>query len=116
MATLPRPIAQQDLAVLREGLGMSRERLARMLDVSAKTIERWEHGSGHPSGHVAGRLAQLAEIAEVGQLVYSPAGLAQFLTTPMAVFGYHTAGQLIERGEAPIVLAALAADYEGLGA
>ena len=94
MATL----ARQDVAVLRTALGVSRERLARMVDVSAKTVERWERGDSHPRGHSVGRLAQLREIAELGQLVHAPAGLTQFLTTPMAVFGYRTAAQMLERG------------------
>ena len=112
MATL----ARQDVAALRTALGVSRERLARMVDVSAKTVERWERGDTQPSGHSAGRLAQLREITELGQLIYAPAGLTQFLTTPMAVFGYRTAAQMLERGDGDCVLAALSADYEGLGA
>jgi transcriptional regulator with XRE-family HTH domain len=109
-------LAHQDVAALRTALGVSRERLARMVDVSAKTIERWERGDTQPSGHSAGRLAQLREVAALGQLVYSPAGLTQFLTTPIAAFSYRTAAQMLERGDGACVLAALTADYEGLGA
>jgi transcriptional regulator with XRE-family HTH domain len=112
MATL----ARQDVAALRTALGVSRERLARMVNVSAKTVKRWERGDTQPSGHSAVRLAQLREIAELGQLVYAPAGLTQFITTLMAVFDYRTAAQMVERGDGARVLAALSADYEGLGA
>ena len=112
MATL----ARQDVAALRAALGVSRERLARMVDVSAKTVERWERGDTQPSGGSAARLARLHEIAELGQLIYSPAGLPRFLTTPMPVFGFKTAAQMLESGDGALVLAALAADYEGLGA
>src|SRR4051812_31644933 len=109
-------LARQDVAALRRALGVSREHLARMVDVSAKSVERWERGDTQPSGHPAVRLAELREIAELGQLVFAPAGLARFLITPMAVFGNRTAAQMLERGDGARVLAALAADYEGLGA
>jgi transcriptional regulator with XRE-family HTH domain len=109
-------LARQDVAALRTALGVSRERLGRMVNVSAKTVERWERGDTPPSGHSAGRLAQLREIVELGQPVYAPAGLTQLLATPMAVFGDRTAAQMLERGDGALVLAALAADYERLGA
>jgi hypothetical protein len=34
----------------------------------------------------------------------------------VAVFDYRTAAQMVERGDGARVLAALSADYEGLGA
>lgn len=45
----------------REGEGLSRERVARLLDppVSAKTLERWERGLTPVPRH---RLRQLAQI------------------------------------------------------
>jgi hypothetical protein len=68
------------------------------------------------------RLAQLVgtnpaarEVAELGRVVYTPAGLDRFLSTPMAVFDGRTAIELLENDQAERVLAALAADYEGLG-
>jgi transcriptional regulator with XRE-family HTH domain len=101
---------------VRESLHVSRERLARMLDVSAKTVERWEaRGAAPASVQVRERLAQLQEIVDLGTQVYTLEGLTQFLNTPLAVFGGRTAVRLIEAGEGERVLAALAADYEGLG-
>jgi hypothetical protein len=60
-------------------------------------------------------MAQLREIAELGATVYTREGLAVFLEAPLAEFDGLTALQLIERGEADRVLAAIAADYEGAG-
>jgi hypothetical protein len=59
--------------------------------------------------------AAAREVAEFGRQVYTPAGLDLFLSTPMAVFDGRTGLELLEAGEAESVLAALAADYEGLG-
>ncbi|MBI2864019.1 MAG: helix-turn-helix domain-containing protein [Chloroflexi bacterium] len=101
---------------LRENLRLSRERMARMLDVSAKTIERWEERDSLPTSRThLQRLSMIQEIVKLGLAVYSPEGFRQFLTTPLAVFDAHTALQLVELGQADRVLAALAADYEGLG-
>jgi transcriptional regulator with XRE-family HTH domain len=101
---------------LRRELHLSRERMARLLDVSAKTVERWEARDAAPTGRATRqRLAQIAELTTLGQLVYSPEGFEQFLTTPMPVFDGKTALQLIEIGEIEQVISAIVQDYEGLG-
>ena len=102
--------------MVREALRLSRERMARLLDVSAKTVERWEERETLPTNsQVRGRLAKIEEIIDLGLSVYSPDGFCRFLATPMREFGDATSLQLIEIGQADRVLAALAADYEGLG-
>lgn len=101
---------------LRENLRLSRERMGRLMDVSAKTIERWEERDALPTSRIhLERLSKLREIVKLGLTVYSPEGFRQFLVTPMSAFGGHSALQLIEIGQADRVLSALAADYEGLG-
>ena len=100
---------------IREQLQLSRERMARLLDVTAKTIERWEGRDVPTAPRLQHRLASLHEIAQLGMTVYTAEGFRQFLTTPLPEFEGRTALQLIELDEAERVLAALAADYEGLG-
>ncbi|HEX7172496.1 MAG TPA: transcriptional regulator [Candidatus Limnocylindria bacterium] len=107
------PVQPRDL---RELFRLSRERLARLIGVSAKTVERWEAKPVRPArDEVRARMAQLHEIADLGTAVYSREGLADFLDAPLAEWGGLTALQLIERGEADRVLASLASDYEGAG-
>lgn len=107
------PIQPRDL---RDVFRLSRERLARLLGVSAKTVERWEARPTRPArDDIRMRMGQLRDIAELGSAVYTREGLADFLDTPLAEWGGLTALQLIERGEAHRVLASLAADYEGAG-
>lgn len=90
--------------------------MARMFDVSAKTIERWEARPEPPSSQAARRrLVQLREIVDLGTIVYTPEGFAWFLTTPMPVFDNRTALHLIEADQAERVVAALVEGYEGLG-
>lgn len=101
---------------LREDLNLSRERMGRLLDVSAKTIERWEGQDRVSQGRlVRERLATLQEVVDLGLTVYTREGLREFLTTPLPVFDGRSALQLVELGEGEWVLAVLAADYEGLG-
>jgi DNA-binding XRE family transcriptional regulator len=102
---------------LRRDLGLSRERMARLVDVSAKTIERWEHQQGLPLGtsaRVRQQVAQIQEIRDLGLIVYTPEGFQLFMKTPFPEFEGKTALQMIEQGRADAVLSALAADYEGV--
>ena len=101
---------------LRELLRLSRERMARLIGVSSKTIERWEVGASRPSREDARRrLAQLSEVAALSEVVYGREGVAAFMGAPLAEHDGLSALQLIERGEADRVLAALGSDYEGGG-
>ena len=107
------PIQPRDL---RTAFRLSRERLARLLGVSAKTVQRWEARPTQPArDETRERMARLREIAELGAAVYTRERLGDFMNAPLAEFGGRTALQLIERGEADRVIAALAADYEGAG-
>ena len=102
---------------LRRDLSLSRERMARLIDVSAKTVERWEHRQALPPGastRVRKQMAQIQEIRDLGLVVYTPEGFRQFLVTPFPEFEGRTALQMIEQGRGDAVLAALAADYEGV--
>lgn len=117
MAT--RPIAEtlsSPMLLIRKQLGLSRERMARLLDVSAKTVERWEEREALPSSTAAReRLSKIREIVHLGLTVYGTDGLPLFLSTPLREFDGHDGLRLIEIGQADRVFAAMAADYEGLG-
>jgi hypothetical protein len=111
---MPGSASVVDPRAVRDGLDLSYERMGRLLDVSGRTVVRMEEvGRGPRSAAVAERLGQLAQIVELGQLVYSPEGWHRFLTLPQPRFGGLTALQLIERGDAARVIGALATDYEG---
>ena len=65
--------------------------------------------------HVGRQLARFPEVRNLGLVVYTPEGLSLFLRSPQPRFGGRSALDLMESGEAQLVLAALAADHEGLG-
>ena len=104
-----------DAREVRLALGISRDRMGRLLEVTSKTVARFEEEGRLPAQPaVASRLARLKELADLGRLVYTPEGFAQFMTTPLPVFGGLTALQLIERGDIERVFAELASTYEGV--
>jgi DNA-binding XRE family transcriptional regulator len=120
MTQLHAPAHAADLRTLRDALALSRERMARLLDVSWKTVERIEAASSGgtaprlpSSATAAARLAEIQQIVDLGLTVYTREGFAHFVTTPLPTFGGLTALQMIERGQAAEVLGALATDYEG---
>ncbi len=89
--------------------------MGRLLEVTSKTIARLEEENRLPAQPaVASRLARLKELADLGLVVYTPEGFAQFMATPLPVFGGVTALQLIERGDIERVFEELAATYEGV--
>ncbi len=111
-----RPAPTAGLRQVRESLGLSRERMGRLLSVSARSIENWERADRLPPDEGKRRLfAAIAQIRELGLTVYTPEGFITFMNAPMTVFGYQTALHEIEMGRVDRVLGALAADYEGGG-
>jgi transcriptional regulator with XRE-family HTH domain len=101
---------------LRHKLSLSQEKLSSLLKVSSKTIHRVEKNKSLLKDVDArARLAKLEEIATLGLMVYTEAGLKEFLTTPLAIFDQHTALDMMLIGSYDRVISALAADFEGLG-
>ncbi len=100
---------------IRQRLDLSQERMSHLLHVSTKTLGRWEKSETLPNAEAKKHLAKPKEIAELAQMVYTPEGIKEFLSTPMKVFSGYTALDLIRLGQHDKVIAALAADYEGLG-
>ena len=54
------------------------------------------------------------KLIDLGLIVYSQQGFAEFMQTPLREYGGLTPLKLLEIGKEDSVLAALAADYEGI--
>lgn len=105
-----------DVAWIRATLALSREHMARVLAVSAKTIQRWEAQGALPADpRQRALLAQVQEITDLGTTVYTPKGLRLFLETPLPTFSNRSALQMLEQGYADQVRSALISDLEGAG-
>jgi len=100
---------------VRRSLGISRDRMGRLLDLTSKTVARLEDQERLPAQSAAAtRLAKLKELVDLGLLVYMPEGFTQFMATPLPTFGGLSALQMIERGDIERVYAELASTYEGV--
>ncbi|MDQ3552975.1 MAG: helix-turn-helix transcriptional regulator [Chloroflexota bacterium] len=108
----PLDLRHTDLRALRADLGFSQEALARALDVSARTVERWEGGAGPGAPEMLRRVDQLAELATLGREVYG-VGLARFMTTPRRSLGHRTPAASVIRGDIEEVMGILTQAYEG---
>ncbi len=111
---MPAILEKIDPSDVRKRLGLGREPMGHLMGVSQKTIERWE-ASGRVPASQHHLMEQLVEIATLGMEVYTAEGFALFLQTPLPDLGGLTPVEMIRRGRADDVIAALAADYEGLG-
>ncbi|MDJ0578369.1 MAG: helix-turn-helix transcriptional regulator [Xenococcaceae cyanobacterium MO_234.B1] len=100
---------------IRQQLHLSQERMSHLLGISSKTLWRWENTDASPSNKAKPHLAKLKQIASLAEKVYTPEGIAEFMSTPLEEFGGHTAYDIMSLGEYDRVIAALATDYEGLG-
>jgi len=103
---------------IRRDLGLSAEYMARMLQVSTKTINRWEENEHIPENLNHDRLLRITKIKEIIKLgleVYTPKGLRNFLFEPQPGLSYKKPYDLILSGEYDTVISALVDDLEGVG-
>ena len=105
---------QISVAEIRSALGVSRERLGRVLDVSARTIQRWEDNDQLPTNKwILQVLVQIQNIVDVGLQVFEAEGFRRIMTQPMPGFDNRPGIELVESGEGDVVLGQLAGAYEG---
>lgn len=109
------PIAEPiRIATLRRDLGISREQMARLLDVSAKTIQRWEEHEQLPANRwILQVVIELQNIVDLGLVVFTSDGFSLLMRQPQPMFGHKSGLQMVEEGHADDVFAELAGAYEG---
>lgn len=104
---------QPDIRKLRERLGLSQESMSRALDVSARSVERWEAAtSASGSADIQRRLALMAEIAELATEVFGDE-VQTFMTTPRRSLGMRTPREALIRGDLESVRRLLVNALEG---
>lgn len=97
---------------LRATLGFSRESLARALDVSTRTVERWEAGATTDNADALRRIGELAETAALGREILG-SDLRRFLATPRRSLRDRSPAAALMRGDLADVLGVLAQAHEG---
>lgn len=102
------------VARVRAEFGISREKMARLLDVSARSVQRWEEHDQLPGNRWVLRVLQeMDQIAELGHQALTPDAFRTLLTRPQPGFGNRSGLAAIEPRQASLVLGELAGLYEG---
>lgn len=96
-----------DLRVLRGVLGISQEMLARVLDVSSRSVERWEAGAVPTDQRVLRLIDRIDEVATRGLEVYGD-GLATYMRMPRRALGGRSPAAALVAGEFDGVMGLLA--------
>jgi len=101
-----------ELGRLRGRLGISQETLARALEVSGRSVERWESGSSPNDPRVLAALDRVREIARLGEEVYGET-LPTFMRTPRRSLEGRTPTQALARGDIEALYIVLVREAEG---
>ena len=87
------------IRALRSRLGLSQESFSRALDVSTRSVERWEaKGASTEDGETIRRVAALEEISRLTNEVYG-ADVESFMRTPRRGLGMRTPKEALVRGD-----------------
>ncbi len=106
-------IRAPELRTVRDRLGLSQESMSRALDVSARSVERWEAGgSASANPNIQRRVALLAEIAALATEVYGD-DVATFMATPRRSLEMKTPREAMTRGDLEAVRQVLINGLEG---
>lgn len=81
-----RKIRGQDIAALRKSLKITQERLARLLEVSSRTIARWEGNESTPEPFLARKLRGIELVAHKLERSSSPERIVKWLEAPSSEF------------------------------
>jgi transcriptional regulator with XRE-family HTH domain len=102
-----------EIRALRSRLGLSQESFARVLDVSTRSVERWEaKGATTEDGETIRRVTVLEEISGLANEVYG-ADLDSFMRTPRRSLEMRTPKEALVRGDLEAVRQVLIRSLEG---
>jgi transcriptional regulator with XRE-family HTH domain len=107
------PRAPGEIRSLRSHLGLSQESFSRAVEVSARSVERWEaKGARIEDGAILRRVALLAEIAQLAGEVYGE-GIDTFMRTPRRSLAMRSPKEALVRGDLEAVREILIRSLEG---
>jgi transcriptional regulator with XRE-family HTH domain len=106
-------VRSPEIRTLRTSLGLSQELFSRVLDVSARSVERWE---ARPTATIAAdtsrRLEVTREILSLAAEVFR-GDVATFMTTPRRSLGLRTPREAMIHGDLDLVRQILVNGLEG---
>lgn len=106
-------VRSPEIRSLRSRLGLSQESFSRVLDVSARSVERWEaRGTGRIDPETSRRLEATREILSLAAEVYGD-DVPSFMATPRRSLGMRTPREAMIHGELEQVRQLLVNGLEG---
>jgi transcriptional regulator with XRE-family HTH domain len=101
------------LRALRSRLGLSQESFSRALDVSTRSVERWEaKGATTEDSETIRRVSVLEEISQLAKEVYGT-DVETFMRTPRRSLEMRTPKEALVRGDLDAVRQVLIRSLEG---
>jgi len=102
-----------EIRTIRGRLGLSQELFSRVLDVSARSVERWEaRGATRMDADTSRRLAVTREILSLAAEVYG-SEIDRFMVTPRRSLGMRTPREAMIHGDLESVRQLLISGVEG---
>lgn len=106
-------VRSPEIRMTRDHLGLSQELMSRVLEVSTRSVERWESlGSVAVDPNVQRRLATASEIAALAREVYGEA-ITTFMSTPRRALEMRTPREAMVHGDLEAVRQILINALEG---
>lgn len=104
----------EKLGVIKEGAGLSRQDVAKVVGATPRTVFRWATGEISPRGPLRDRLLELAAVSQRLSKVMKPQAATAWLFTPNPLLRNRRPSDLISEGEYQEVLNAIDAIAEGV--
>lgn len=105
------PRSMQDV---RQALGISQERLARVLDVSTRSIQRWEAANELPTNRwVRSAYLKLGEITSLAEENFTRDGVRKIMVSGAPGYLDAPGLEMVEQGRADDVFGTLATTADG---
>ena len=101
------------IRALRSRLGLSQESFSRTVEVSSRSVERWEaKGTQTDDAETLRRVSLLSEISRLATEVYG-ADVSAFMTTPRRSLAMRTPKEALVKGDLEAVREVLIGALEG---
>ncbi|MBI2155032.1 MAG: DUF2384 domain-containing protein [Candidatus Rokubacteria bacterium] len=94
---VPSPVSEpKEIQALIDGLGVSQEEFARLIQASGPSVSRWVRGSSRPSGRMAEKLGRLKIVLDILEPAIEKKDLKHFLGRPHTRLRGHSPSSLLD--------------------
>jgi len=102
------------LGVITETMHLTYDEIGQIVDASARSVSRWNHGNAEPQKLARQRLLELAYVADELRDVLRPEDANLWIFSPNRLLGGDTPAQRISTGEFRSVVGVIEALADGI--